>query len=196
VASDRERFLAAVYTGPLLEADAIVVLAGEDAKPRLDVGAQLLRSGGAQRILLLGGRHEPPRHVSASSLVPHLHGMGIHPDRIIADDGPQHTREQATRLVEVAKEQGWGRVLLVASAYHIPRSLLTIVKAITEADALDALHVVPAPASHAPWFKAPAGADGMRLDLLDDELLKVTQYAGHVASYADGLAYLGRWEGK
>jgi len=57
---------------------------------------------------------------------------------------------------------------------------------------------VSVPSGGQPWF-APVhdGTTQTRLDLLADEFDKINRYhaAGHVASYADGLKYLARWEG-
>jgi uncharacterized SAM-binding protein YcdF (DUF218 family) len=198
LATERERFLAVLYTGPLLQSDAIVVLAGEDAAPRLAVAAQLLRDGGAAKILVTGGRHDPPRHVGATACAAQLMGMGIKPACLITDDRPQHTRDQAVAFAASAQQESWGRVLLVASSYHLPRAYLTFVKALAEAEMPDTVHVCPVPTSQTPWFGSPAGVDATRGDLLAVELAKIDEYGaqGHVASYAEGLAYLQHWEGR
>lgn len=192
--SDRERFLSIVSAGPMLYADALIICCGEDAHPRLQYGAELFRQGGAQRIVLSGGLHDPPRWIGAKALEPKLLGLGIAPDRIILEAESQNTREQAVACVKLACDAGWKRVTIVASAYHAPRAYLTFLKALTEVGHHETIQLASAPTSQSPWFSCPAGMTMKRVDLLGLEVTKINAYDQHVASYAEGLASLAFWE--
>lgn len=193
-----DRLLAVCYNLPLLTADAIVVYCGEDCLPRLQVARQLFASGGGQKIVLLGGLDAPPRVMGAERAVPALMGMGVAFDKLYVETASQHTRDQAVALAKACVEEQWSRVLLVASAYHLPRALLTTIQALAEADLLGTVQVIPVAASHAPWFGAPEGADVDRLTLYGRERAKLETYRGlgHCASDENALAYLQSWEGR
>ncbi len=211
--TDRAAFLAQLYTQPLLRGDAIIVLCGEDAEDRVAFAAQLFKSGAAERIVLSGGRHEPPSILGAEQAMGPLLGLGIAPERIILETMSQNTREQAEQILTLAEAEGWRRILLVASGYHLARAFLTFVAALqvhiprlpesaTGEEKADAflnglrLHVVPVAASQSPWSKTPPGVDRTRAELFHVESVKITEYGatGDCASYADGLAYLQHWE--
>jgi uncharacterized SAM-binding protein YcdF (DUF218 family) len=189
-------FCSVLSNGPMLKSDAIVVLAGEDAEARAAVGAELFRQRAAPVLVLSGGKDGPPRWLSASSLAPIVMGHGIAHDRIRVEADSQNTREQAVANVAMAKVEGWRRLLLVASPYHAPRAFLSFVKALDEAEALDTIQVVNAPAAQVAWGKCPPGMDATRLKLLREEFDKIEKYDTHVASYKQGLDYLAFWEGK
>ncbi len=190
----REQFLACLYGGPLLTADAIVLLAGEDSQPRADVAFGLFTRGAAPGILVTGRATTDGPHTSADDAATMLMAHGCAPDRITVDRQAEHTRGQALRLITAARAGDWRRILLVASAYHLPRAFLTVVKALDEA-ALT-LHVVPVAASQAPWFGCPAGMTETRLERLATDLAKCATYGDHVASWSEGLDHLRHWEGK
>ena len=193
--TDREKFLSVLFTSPLAQADAVVVLCGEDTPARLQVGGGLMRGGASEKLILSGGRDEPP-HMAARTALGFLVGdVGVNPTRIQLDDDPQNTREQAVSIAEMAKENEWGQVLLVASTYHLPRAFLTVLKAVKEAGLDEELRVIPVPASHVAWSEAPPDMYQPRIELLDRECAKVDEYADHVCTYAEGVEYLLRWEG-
>jgi len=196
--SDRDRFCAIVSNGPLLRADASVVLCGEDAEERAKIAVQILKTGGAPFIVLSGGRQDPPRIVGAKALAGVVYGMGIAPDRVLVENESQHTRQQADAVVNMAIRESWHRLLLVASPYHQYRAFLTFVQALKDRKADEAIQVINVPASQLPWGKAPNGMTQTRLELLSVEFDKIDDYGTtrDVASYADGLSYLSYWEGR
>lgn len=186
--TDRERFLLTLAYRHPSNADTIVCLAGEDGENRAFVAAELFKMGKAPGILVTGGRHEPPTIHGAESLATLIMGRGIFHDRILTDTAAQHTRAQAVNTVSTAMAKGWKRLILCASAYHLPRATLTFVRALQEVKQDETICIVPA---------AVLGADNFG-DRLALELEKVDDYGeiGHCASYSEGLAYLARWEGK
>jgi uncharacterized SAM-binding protein YcdF (DUF218 family) len=190
----REAFCAVLANGPLLLPDAVVLLAGEDALPRMDTAAYLLKNGAGAVLLVTGGRHDGKRWWGAERLTPKLIGKGVSHRKIEIDNEAQNTREQAVNAVALAVEKGWKRLMVVASSYHLPRAYLTFLQALRERDLDRVVHLVPVPASHTPWFSAPDAMEESRVELLATEYAKIDQYAEHVASYEDGLAYLQWWE--
>lgn len=180
--TDRERFLSLLFTAPLLAADAIIVLAGEDAEARAAFAAELYRMRPTP-LYVTGGRHEPPRIQNAEAVMGMLMGHGVRPDAITLDNESQNTREQAIYIAAEASARKWRRVLLVVSGYHLPRAFLTVLRAVKNAGLDDTLHVVPVAAS--PVRPIP----------LDADMEKIAPYGvmGHVSNYAHGLAYLTRW---
>lgn len=192
--TDREQFLALVSSGPMLRGDAIVCCVGEDADARVNMAAGVFLSGGAPRIVLSGGKHEPPRWKGAKQCEAMLYGKGVAPDRIILDTESTNTREQAVVLARLACDQGWKRLLLVASSYHVPRLYLTLLQALTEVGHEQKIHLVAVPATQSPWFQSPPGMACTRAELLIGEFLKIGEYGAHVATYSQGLAALRFWE--
>ncbi len=190
--SAREQFLAAVYTGPLQKADAIVVLCGEDAVQRAEAAIELYRQRAAPMIVCSGGVDHAPRWMGGERLAGFLMARSVPPKAIIVEHGSQNTHEQARHLIEIAETNDWHRLILVASAYHIPRAMLTCIKAI---GALP-IHVVAMPASQLTWWEHPVGMDATRLELFNVEIAKVEEYGEHCATWAEGLAYIERFEGR
>lgn len=190
----REQCCAALYTGPLLTADVIVLLTG-DGEQRVATAVELMRQGGAQRIVITGGLDEPPYAVPATRLMGKVMAHGVAPSAIDVDVAAMNTWEQAQNVVARAEANGWKRILLVASNYHAPRAFLTFVRALRLAGLDDTVQVLVVPAT-ASWFQAPEGVDKTRMELLADEFRKVAEYTNHVATWDEGLEYLARWEGR
>lgn len=186
-------FLAVLYSGPILHSDAIVVFSG-DGRVRLETAVQALKQGAAHYVVVSGGVDNPPHSLHADEAARQLVSCGLSPERIVKDAESMNTRDQAVWLAKECQARGWKRVLLVASHYHLPRAFLSVVRALAEQGVED-VHVVPLPA-YAPWWGRPEGMSVSRFDLLDAEARKIGEYElrGHVATYAEGIAYLRRWE--
>jgi uncharacterized SAM-binding protein YcdF (DUF218 family) len=190
-------FLLPLVTGPLLRADAAAIFCGEDGRARAHMALELFKQQAAPLVLLLGGRHEPPAIEGAKALGSYLLGAGVAPERLMIEDKSRNTHEQAEALVAAATLGQWSRILLVASAYHLPRAWLTTLASLTRAELDARIHLLAIPAVPCEWFAAPPGGTRERVDLQLDEAEKIATYQalGHCASYAEGLAYLRRWEG-
>jgi hypothetical protein len=194
--SDKDLFLAALACGPMLKADAIVVLCGEDADARVRMASGLFLSGAAPKVVLSGGKHEPPRWIGAEQSAALLYGKGVAPDRVILDTTSQNTRDQAVAIARMACDYGWKRLILVASGYHAPRAHLTFLQALIDVGHDKTIHLTSVPASQSPWFSSPPGMTDTRAELLAGEFSKIDAYGfnGHVASYEQGVASLRYWE--
>jgi len=195
-ATAKDALLAMVFTAMPLTSDAIVVLCGEDATARLATGVEWLRQGAAPRIVLSGGLHTPPRVISAESLAPELLSMGVSPDRVIVETASTNTREQAVNVLAMAKENGWHRLMIVASPYHLPRAFLTFLAAVPRLRGVPQVQIVPIAAAVPQWFAPPPGGLEKRSDLYAQELKKIEQhqFTGDCATYVAGIRYLSTLE--
>jgi uncharacterized SAM-binding protein YcdF (DUF218 family) len=120
--------------------DAVVVLSGmvdgaateehhqpayNDSIERLLASFQLLREGRAKNVLLSGGNStlDGSGPKEADVLAQQLRDWGIDPGRIVVERESRNTRENATLSTRIIAEKGWSRILLVTSAFHMPRAL-------------------------------------------------------------------------
>jgi uncharacterized SAM-binding protein YcdF (DUF218 family) len=199
--TDRERFVAALFDGPLYPTEAIVVAMGQDARPRLATAAQLLLGTPGNipspAIVLTGGVDDVEGGiVGAERGAGMLMGIGVAPDRILVEPTAQHTREQAVQAIDLLLRNAWQSFTLIASGYHLPRCFLTFLMVLMEQEAHRTVRMLPMGTAQAPWFGQPEGCGDSRMDLYAQEVDKVERYRalGHVASYSAGLAYLRHWE--
>lgn len=191
--TDRALFLAMCYSQPLLRSDAVIVLCGEDAQARLHTGIKLVHAGLAPVMVLSGGVHTPPQRHGAEALVGEALGLGISPERVLVEHASQNTWEQAVNVVELALVNAWTSITIVASLYHLPRALLTFVRA-CDSRAAD-LRVRGMPCASTLWTGSPDGLNGVsRAELLHRDMAKISLYGGHCASYVRGVEHLKRSE--
>ena len=127
----------------LPHADAVVVLGGglrpalpprqgvevAEGGDRLLRGMQLVRRGLAPLLVTSGGRVSftsndpaPAEAIWARDLALEL---GLPADRILINPGSRTTAEEARDIGALGRRRGWTRVLLVTSAFHMPRSMAT-----------------------------------------------------------------------
>lgn len=119
-------------------ADVAVVLGGglsrEGTKPvenlgeaadRVLRGARLYRAGKVTHVLAVGGRMPwtGAARSEAEAMRDLLEEWGVPRDAIVLESGSQNTRENALGAARVIRARGWGRVLLVTSAAHMPRAV-------------------------------------------------------------------------
>lgn len=138
-----EEQAAALTPSPLPRADAVVVLGGglrpalpprrgvevAEGGDRLLTGLRLLRRGQAPLLVTSGGAVSfnandpaPPEALSARGLALELGGR---PGQILVNPTSRTTAEEAAHIGALGRQQGWRRILLVTSGYHMPRSLAT-----------------------------------------------------------------------
>jgi uncharacterized SAM-binding protein YcdF (DUF218 family) len=92
---------------------------------RLLVTYELLRTNHARHVILSGGVLDPsvPSLVEADVLAQQLVDWGISRDRIVAERRSRNTHENAVESQRIANENGWRRLLVVTSAFHMPRAV-------------------------------------------------------------------------
>ncbi len=95
-----------------------------DNVERLTVTRDLLADGHARYVIPSGGVNDPKyqRCNEAKMLGDTLVSWGITADRIILDDQAKNTRENATLSAKIVRERGFAKVLVVTSAFHLPRA--------------------------------------------------------------------------
>jgi uncharacterized SAM-binding protein YcdF (DUF218 family) len=118
--------------------DAVVLLGGlvdeettaesgrpsyNDSVERLIVTYELLRDGHARSVIVSAGTNPVfPDHGEAVVIARQLEDWGIAKDRIILEEKALNTRENAVYSRQIVKERGFSRVLVVTSAFHMPRA--------------------------------------------------------------------------
>jgi uncharacterized SAM-binding protein YcdF (DUF218 family) len=121
---------------PLQKADAIFVLAGTVADRPLEA-ADLYKAGYAPKILVTRDKPEYGAQIAAERGAPlpdnselnrrMLLALGV-PDSalIVPDRIHDNTAQEAATLREVARRNGWRRVIVVSSKYHLRRVSLAL----------------------------------------------------------------------
>ena len=85
---------------------------------------KLLQAGKARVAIISGAAVDPKlaEYAEAVALGRQLEEWGIAKDRIIIEDRARNTRENALYTQEIARARGFERVLVVTSAFHMPRA--------------------------------------------------------------------------
>ena len=126
-----------IHESPL--ADAIVILSGEVAVPlpprvesqiggnRLLHAFRLYKAGKAPLIIASGGNAFPQGDLlsEADYISEILIEWGIPKESIVVEGDSRNTRENAQETAEILRELDIKNVLLITSALHMPRALLT-----------------------------------------------------------------------
>jgi uncharacterized SAM-binding protein YcdF (DUF218 family) len=93
------------------------------ATDRILTGVDLARRGLGKTLVLGGSATVKPEVAPEPGLLRHWIQSWEVAEVPMTDLGPcRNTRDEAVRAAELAKEQGWSRVLLVTSAWHMKRS--------------------------------------------------------------------------
>jgi uncharacterized SAM-binding protein YcdF (DUF218 family) len=133
------RFLA--HEDPLQAADAIFVLAGTRVERPLEA-ADLFRDGYARRIVLTRGASEQQAVRTAEgrgAVVPGdadltvalLRSLGVPSEAVlVAPALHDSTADEARTLRALAGSEGWTRVIVVSSTYHLRRAAIAMRRAL------------------------------------------------------------------
>jgi uncharacterized SAM-binding protein YcdF (DUF218 family) len=138
------------------QAEVIVVLGGgtanavyprtiveiSDAGDRVLYAAWLYKQGKAPHLLLTGGALDwaPTATSAAQDMATLLEMMGVPGDALWLEPDSRNTYEDAVYSARILREKGIHRILLVTSAFHMPRSVRLF-----EAQGLE---VIPLPADY------------------------------------------------
>jgi uncharacterized SAM-binding protein YcdF (DUF218 family) len=180
-----EKLLVIVHNDPLRTADAIVLLEG-DGYGRLARAAELYRQGYAPKIVFSGEAINPAYgSFPLSECLSQLLDLGVPENAIIHENQSTQTAEQAHHVTQMAVNNGWKTLLLVASPHHQCRAYLTFLKHAIPAR----LTLINAPARDLPWFRQEAW--GARFDLLAQEQKRIEAYTlkGDLATPEEAITY-------
>lgn len=128
------------------EVDLIVILGGslsvkmtepfileENSGSRLVPGLQLFRLGKAKQLLVSGGnpyvRQDGVRRSEADDMGTFLESLGVPKEVIIKEGRSRNTEENAKEVAKEIEGQGWEKILLVTSAFHMRRAEMLFRKA-------------------------------------------------------------------
>ena len=89
---------------------------------RSAAAAVALRAHGAQAAVSLEAPLVGQEDAGSAIVARFLRELGVSPERMVLDERTRSTREEAVEGARVADRLGWKRVLVVTSAYHVPRA--------------------------------------------------------------------------
>jgi len=189
---------------PTPRADGAIVLGGgilsrawprpapevSEAGDRLLYGAQLVREGFADWVVLAGGAGEitTTEQTEADAMREMLAWMGVEPEQIILDVASRTTYENARETLPLARDRGARSLHLVTSASHMPRSL-AVFRREARRLGMDDVEIIPAPCDYLaidpekwpPWYYRFAGAVLPSATALDRSTRMIHEYYGLVA---------------
>ncbi|GAC1533306.1 MAG: YdcF family protein [Polyangiales bacterium] len=116
---DAVTYDAVILLGGVVEERAMKAsgqIAFNDSVERLIVTDRLLREGKARVAIVSGLSPE------ADALARQIEDWGIPKERVIVEPRARNTRENALFAQEIARARGFDRVLVVTSAFHMPRA--------------------------------------------------------------------------
>jgi uncharacterized SAM-binding protein YcdF (DUF218 family) len=181
----REKFIVLVDNDRLKKSDAIILLEG-DGLNRIETTIKLYHQQWAPVIVFSGGiLNLDYGSYPFSYAEPLLKDAGIANESIIHESRSLNTREQAVEIIDMAKENNWKRLILVASNFHQYRAYLTFLKVVL--DEYPTLEIINWGARELNWFEQNKW--GARFDLLESEFEKIALYSNHVASFEQAIDY-------
>lgn len=189
----REIFISIVDNDLVKESDAIILLEG-DGLNRYQHAIQLYREKLASIIVFSGGIVDYKYgSYPYEEIKPLILEHGVPESVLIHESKSQNTKQQADEIIEMAKENKWERIILVASSYHQYRAYLTFLKSLTDSDY--SLLIYNSPVSNLKWFEENVW--GSRFDCLEQEFERIDKYQkfGHLATYENAIEYQ-KWKEK
>lgn len=185
--TDREKILAIVDNDCLSNSDAIILLEG-DGFDRFRKAVSLYKQGKAPKIVFSGNITDYSYgSFPFAEVLPQMLKEGVPEADIIHEDKSLNTREQAVEVVRMAMEQGWKKLILVASHEHQYRAYLTFLREVL--DSKSGITLYNAPARNLGWFVDKGW--GTRFERLEAEILRIEKYTelGHLAHAQEVIDY-------
>lgn len=185
--TDREKILTIVDNDCLSNSDAIILLEG-DGFDRFRKAVSLYKQGKAPKIVFSGNITDYSYgSFPFAEVLPQMLKEGVPEADIIHEDKSLNTREQAVEVVRMAMEQGWKKLILVASHEHQYRAYLTFLREVL--DSKSGITLYNAPARNLGWFVDKGW--GTRFERLEAEILRIEKYTelGHLAHAQEVIDY-------
>ncbi len=186
--SPKDEFIHLLHQQLLVQGDVIFVMQG-DGVHRAAHAVDLWKRGFAPLVAIVGSADDraygsfPSREVRAEMI-----RLGLPEDALLFEDTRgAHTRAEADRALELAKERGWKTILVLTSPHHQYRAFLTFVQAMQDGGVK--LKIINAVAPLSMTEQNPWGARDT-LQARNFDKLEEYQQKGDVASYEDGIRYL------
>lgn len=153
-----------------------------DAVERMLATFELLRSGRARFAIITGGAPAGSTTTDEARVIAdQLADWGIAKDRLIVEDRALNTRENAVEASRIAREHRLERLVIVTSAFHMPRALACFRAVDLAVDALPVDYRAFDPSRHgSTWLP--------RAIFLADSTDALREMAGGVVYRARGFA--------
>jgi uncharacterized SAM-binding protein YcdF (DUF218 family) len=123
-----------------------------DNVERLTVTFDLLRTGKARTVIVSGGQGSEVLPTEANYLAHQLQAWGIEQERILIEPDARNTAENALRSKALIEARGFTSVLMVTSAFHMPRAQGCFRAVGLDPDVLPVDYRVRAPEADAHWL--------------------------------------------
>ncbi len=85
-------------------------------------GAELVKNGQADYLLLTGGQGSDEDRSEAAAMAELAAGFGVPREKLILEDKSRNTRENATFSARICRERGWQKVIIVSDTFHLWRA--------------------------------------------------------------------------
>ncbi|MBV8864639.1 MAG: YdcF family protein [Acidobacteriaceae bacterium] len=99
-------------------------IAWNEAAERFDRAVQIVKAGKARVLVLSGGAERYPGGGNEGELLKHeAQARGLTQEKIVVTQTTMDTEHEARELCRLVAAQHWRRVLVVTSAFHMPRAM-------------------------------------------------------------------------
>ncbi|MBR5043665.1 MAG: YdcF family protein [Bacteroidales bacterium] len=189
--TDREKILAIVDNDCLRHSDAAILLEG-DGFFRFQKAIDLYKTGQVDRIIFSGNIIDKDYgSFPYDEVAPLILKQGVPEKDLIHEAKSRHTREQALEVINMAMENGWTKLALVASHEHQYRAYLTFLRVVL--DTGSGIILYNSPVRNLNWFVDSGW--GMRFERLAAEIERIEKYSelGHLAT-ADEVIEYQKWK--
>lgn len=185
--TDREKIMAIVDNDCLTKSDIAVLLEG-DGFFRFSKAVELYHQRVVSKILFSGNNIDKSYgSYPFEETKPYIISSGVPEEDIIHEDKSMNTRQQALEVVKMAIENGWKKLVLVASHEHQYRAYLTFLREVI--DTKSDIILYNAPVRNLKWFSDSGW--GTRFDRLSNEFERIEKYSlmGHLANADEVINY-------
>ncbi len=185
--TDRETIMAIVDNDCFTKSDAAILLEG-DGFFRFRKAVELYNNGMVKKIVFSGNTIDKDYgSYPFEEIKPYIIEGGVREEDLIHENKSLNTRQQAVEIVNIATNNGWKRLALVASHEHQYRAYLTFLREVLDRKCKIILYNTPV--RNLNWFVDSGW--GMRYDRLISEFDRIEKYSamGHLATAQDVIEY-------